>query len=125
MERPVWQVYGLWILKGLAGLAFLAAGGAKLAGAEMMVATFEGVGLGQWFRYVTGLIEVVSAALLFVPGKQAIGAALLVCTMIGAVITHLFIIGGSPVPAVVLGVIVGVVAWAHRDQLAALAARAA
>ena len=117
MQRPSWQVYGLWTLKGLAALAFVAAGGAKLAGAEMMVATFEGVGLGQWFRYATGLIEVVSAALLFVPGRQALGAAALVCTMIGAVVTHLFIIGGSAVPALVLGAVVAVIAWAHRDQL--------
>ncbi|MEM6745119.1 MAG: DoxX family protein [Pseudomonadota bacterium] len=117
MKRPTWQVYGLWALKGLAGLAFLAAGGAKLAGVEQMAATFEQIGAGQWFRYATGLIEVVSAVLLFVPGLQALGAGLLVCTMIGAVITHLFVIGGSAVPAVILGVAVGLIAWAHRGQL--------
>ena len=79
--------YGLLALKIITGLAFLAAGTAKLLGAEMMVGTFEAIGIGQWFRYLTGVIEVGSAILLFVSGKQAIGAGLLVCTMIGAILS--------------------------------------
>ena len=39
------------VLGFMAAAAFLSAGAAKLAGAEMMVQTFDGVGLGQWFRY--------------------------------------------------------------------------
>ena len=70
-------------IKALLTLAFAAAGLAKLAGAEMMVQTFDAVGVGQWFRYVTGIIEVGSAILLWVPGFAAYAAGLLVCTMIG------------------------------------------
>jgi len=47
----------LWILSGLVGLAFLWAGGAKLAGAAAMVELFDKVGRGQWFRYLTGLLK--------------------------------------------------------------------
>ena len=68
-----------------------------------MVETFEKIGIGQSFRFVTGGIEVVSAVLLLIPSLTAVGAALLLCTMIGAVFTHLAIIGGSPVAALVLG----------------------
>lgn len=117
MARPKWRTYGVWALKALAAIAFLGAGGAKLAGAEQMVLVFDQIGAGQWFRYATGAIEVVSAALLFVPGLQAIGAVLLTCTMVCAALTHLVLIGGSPAPAVALGVIVGLIAWSHRDQL--------
>ena len=109
--------YGLLALKVVAGLAFLAAGTAKLLGAEMMVGTFEAVGVGQWFRYLTGVIEVGSAVLLFVPGKQAFGAGLLVCTMIGATLAHLFILGPSAVPAIILGLIAAVIFYVHRGQL--------
>jgi putative oxidoreductase len=107
----------LWAAKGIAGTAFLAAGLAKLAGVSMMVATFDAIGAGQWFRYLTGLIEVASAVLLFIPGLQAIGAGLLVCTMIGAVLAHLLILGPSALPALILGLISAVIFWAHRDQL--------
>ena len=45
------------------------------------------------------------------------GALALVPTMVGAVATHLFIVGGSPVlPAILLLGSAGVL-WARRDQL--------
>jgi uncharacterized membrane protein YphA (DoxX/SURF4 family) len=109
--------YGLILIRVILTLAFLAAGSAKLAGVEMMVATYETIGVGQWFRYLTGIIEVGSAILLFIPGKQVWGAALLVCTMIGAVLAHLFILGPGSLPAIVLGVLSGVVLFAYRNQL--------
>jgi uncharacterized membrane protein YphA (DoxX/SURF4 family) len=109
--------YALPAAKAFLTLAFGAAGLAKLAGVEMMVATFEAVGIGQWFRYVTGIIEAGSAILIWVPGLQAIGAGLLVCTMIGAALAHLLILGPSMVPALVLGVISALVLYEHRDQL--------
>jgi hypothetical protein len=37
------------------------------------------------------------------------------------VITHLFVIGGSPVPAIVLLALSAIVAYAKRDQIALLA----
>lgn len=112
------QKYGLPIIKVLVALAFTAAGFSKLFGVEMMVGTFEAVGVGQWFRYVTGIIEVGSAALLFVPGMQAVGAGLLVCTMIGATIAHFTVLGPSAVPAMILGVLAAGILYSHRDQLA-------
>ncbi len=104
-------------IRVLLTLAFAAAGLAKLAGVEMMVASFDALGIGQWFRYVTGVIEVGSAALLWVPGLQVYGAGLLVCTMIGAVLAHLFILGPSAIPALVLGILAASLVWKHRNQL--------
>jgi putative oxidoreductase len=106
----------LWILQALAAAAFLMAGGTKLAGAEMHVAMFEKVGLGQWLRYFTGSLEVISAVLLLLPKTAGIGATLLTATMAGAVATHLFIIGGSPLPAIMLLLITSVVAWYRRPD---------
>ncbi|GAB5448559.1 DoxX family protein [Gymnodinialimonas sp.] len=111
------QKYGLLAIKALLTLAFGAAGAAKLIGAEMMVATFEAIGWGQWFRYVTGTIEVAAAVLLWVPGRQAIGAGLLTATMIAAVVFHLLVLGPSALPALVLGVLSAAVLYTHRRQL--------
>lgn len=119
MERSKLWNYGGWALKIVVGLAFLAAGGSKLAGVEDMVLVFDQVGFGQWFRYVTGVIEVVGAVLLFIPGRAVFGAGLLICTMIGAILTHLFLIGGSAVPALVLLLLSAVIAWMHKDQMSA------
>jgi hypothetical protein len=113
----------LWAVQLALAAMFLLAGGSKLAGAPAMIALFDGVGIGQWFRYVTGLVEVGSAVTLLVPSIAPFGALALVATMTGAVLTHLFIVGGSPmVPAVLL---VGslTVAWIRRDQISSALSR--
>ncbi len=109
--------YAILAIKVLLTLAFIAAGLAKLAGVEMMVAIFDAIGVGQWFRYATGIIEVVAPILLWIKGREAFGAALLVVTMIGAVVAHLAILGPSAVPALVLGVLSAIVLWHHKDGL--------
>ena len=107
----------LWIVQIVLAGMFLLAGSSKLFGAPAMVGLFGAIGIGQWFRYVTGLIEVSSAIALLVPAVAVFGALALVATMIGAVTTHLFIVGGSPaVPAILLFGSATVV-WARRHQL--------
>ncbi len=110
----------LWGLQVALAAVFLLAGGSKLASASSMVAFFEAIGVGQWFRYVTGLIEVVSAVALLVPKFAPLGALLLACTMVGAMATHLLIVGGSLAPPgpLLLGSLA--VAWARRDRLSAV-----
>src|SRR4051812_41490241 len=106
----------LWTGQVVAAGMFLIAGGAKLAGAAPMVAMFATIGIGQWFRYLTGTIEVVSAVLLLVPSLAFFGAAALASTMVGAIVTHLFIIGGNPAVPIVLLAITAAVAWARRPS---------
>ena len=94
---------------------FLFAGGLKLGGAPLMVEQFGAIGIGQWFRSLTGTIEVVSAVLLLIPSLAGAGAAALALTMVGAITTHLFIIGGSPAMAIVLLASTSTIAWARRS----------
>ena len=104
----------VWTLQILAAAMFLFAGSSKLAGAPMMVQMFGVIGIGQWFRYLTGTIEVVGAMLLLVPSLAGFGALALAVTMVGAIITHLFIVGGNPAPAILLLVATTTIAWTRR-----------
>lgn len=113
--------YALLAVKALLTLAFVAAGSAKLIGVDMMVQTFEAIGWGQWFRYLTGIIEVGAAILLWIKGREAIGAFLLTATMIAAVLFHLLVLGPSAVPALVLGALAAFVLWQHKGQLSGAA----
>ena len=99
--------------------AFLLAGGSKLAGAPALVALFDAIGIGQWFRYVTGAIEVVSAIALLVPALAPFGAVALVATMLGAIAAHVFVLGVSPALPAVLLLAALAVAWARRGRLLA------
>src|SRR6476620_3988852 len=107
----------LWAVQiALVGM-FLLAGGSKLLGAPAMVGLFDAIGIGQWFRYLTGLIEVGSALALLVPSFTVFGALALVATMVGAIVTHLFIVGGSPAMPAILLLGSAAVVWTRRNQL--------
>ena len=113
----------LWVLQAGLAAPFLLAGVSKLAGASAMVALFDAIGVGQWLRYVTGLIEVGSAVALLVPSIAPFGAVALVATMSGAILTHLFVIGGAPIVPAVLLVGSLTVAWVRRDQISSALSR--
>lgn len=108
----------LWIVQVALAFMFLGAGSAKLTGNPDMVAMFDVIGVGQWFRYLTGALEIGGAILLLVPAFSAAAALLLACVMAGAICTHLFIVGGSPGMAIGLLVMALVVAYGRRDRLA-------
>jgi len=79
-----------------------------------MVAVFQKVGVGQWFRYVTGLLEVLGAIGLFVPGYSFYSAVLLSLVMIGAVISQFTVLGESPIPPVVMLLLTGAIAYLRK-----------
>ena len=82
-----------------------------------MVSLFDAIGLGQWFRYVTGFIEVTSGIALLVPRAAVFGALLLIPTMLGAIVTNVFVVHASPVMPLLLLLGAAAVAWARRHQL--------
>jgi putative oxidoreductase len=111
------SLIALWVTQVVLAGMFLMAGGSKLAGVPAMVSLFDAVGLGQWFRYVTGVIEVTSAIALLVPSAAIYGALLLIPTMLGATITNIFIVHTSPVIPILLLLGAAAVAWIRRHQL--------
>jgi uncharacterized membrane protein YphA (DoxX/SURF4 family) len=63
------------------GLTFLVIGTTKLTGTGNTVEYFAAIAWGQWFRYLTGLLDVAGAALLFVPKLTCYGAIALACSV--------------------------------------------
>jgi uncharacterized membrane protein YphA (DoxX/SURF4 family) len=108
----------LWVLQIACAAMFLMAGALKLAGAEKMVETFATLGFGQWFRYFTGIVEVLGAVALVIPAIASLSALSLAVVMVCAVLAHLAVLGGSPAPAIVLLVLVGIVAWGRKERAA-------
>ena len=117
LRRGRASLIALWLTQVALALMFLMAGGSKLAGVPAMVSLFDAVGLGQWFRYVTGVIEITSGIALLVPRTAVFGALLLIPTMLGAIVVNLFVVPASPVAPLLLLVAAAAVAWARRDQL--------
>ncbi|MCU1273738.1 MAG: DoxX family protein [Bryobacterales bacterium] len=106
----------LWVLQIAGAAMFLMAGTSKLAGAPAMVGAFGAIGWGQWFRYLTGFLEVAGAVALLIPALAGFGALWLTAVMAGAVLAHLTVLGGSPAVPVALLVGMAVVAWGRWDR---------
>jgi putative oxidoreductase len=116
-QRGRAMLIALWVTQVALALMFLMAGGSKLAGLPAMVSLFGQIGVGQWFRYVTGAIELTAGIALLIPSAAIFGAMLLIPTMIGAIVVNVFVVPASPVAPLVLLLLAATVAWARRDQL--------
>ena len=111
------KTIGFWLLKVLLAALFIFTGGAKLVGFPTMVDVFERVGLGQWFRYFTALLELGGAALLLWPSTTAFGALVLTIVSAGAFVAQLLVLHEDIAHTIVVALILGTIVWTHRDQL--------
>src|SRR5580700_4436666 len=73
-------------------LSVLFAGGVKFFNNPVMVQEFDKVGLGQWFRYFTGSLEVAGACGLLIPRVRFQGALVICLVMVGATIANLTVL---------------------------------
>jgi len=82
-----------WALRISVALVFSLVGLDKIVPrfSSSWVRTFDGIGLGQWFRYFTGTVELVGGLLFLIPAATAVGAAMLIATMCGAMAVHFFV----------------------------------
>ncbi|MBZ5631684.1 MAG: DoxX family protein [Acidobacteriia bacterium] len=84
-----------WMFRGAIALVFVLAGAEKFSSdpQSSWVRLFQQIGVGQWFRYVTGAVEVLGGVLVMMPWTVTAGLALLACTMAAAALIVLFVIG--------------------------------
>lgn len=110
-KRTGWRLGIAWMLQFALAAVFLFTASRKFMGHPIPVATVEALGAGQWLRIAIGVAELAGAVGLLVPRLAGLAASCLALLMLGAVATHLFVIGGSAVLAVVLLVASATVAY--------------
>lgn len=102
-----------WILQGLLAAMFLMAGFGKVKGSKMYHEAFVHIRLPQWFRVVTGIVELIGGALLVIGFWQKdlaiAGALLLGVTAIGGTISHLRVKDG--IKETFMIVLLGIIAF--------------
>ena len=55
---------------------------------SMWPAYFRDLGIGQWFRCFTGVVEIIAGVLVLIPPAATAGIALLAVTMAGATVAN-------------------------------------
>lgn len=109
-----------WSLRIALALAFVYFGADKFNNPRMWIRVFDQIGFGQWFRYTTGVLELLGGILLLLPPATPIAVVLLLSAMVGALLVHIFVIGVNPasVLVIILAAAVLFVGWRRRASLA-------
>ncbi|WP_427885331.1 DoxX family protein [Kribbella sp. GL6] len=113
----------LWVVQVVLAAMFVMAALPKLSGDQVMVEIFDAVGVGQWLRYVVGVLEIAGAIGLLVPRLCGLAALGLSFLLVGAALTNIFALGASP--AIPLGylLVAAVIAWFRRTSILAVVRR--
>jgi putative oxidoreductase len=93
------------------GVLFIFIGYGKFENRGVWVKIFEEIGLGQWFRIFTGVVQVAGGTLIVPRRTRTIGAVLLGSTMLGAAIVDVVVVGSPIVIVPLLLLILIAVVW--------------
>jgi uncharacterized membrane protein YphA (DoxX/SURF4 family) len=107
-----------WVLSILLAIAFTLAGGIKLISVPGMVQEFAQIGLGQWLRYFTGVLEVSGAIGLLIPKVRFWAALQIAVVMVGATFTNIAVLH-LPIMARVTAILLALalaLAWLARKR---------
>ena len=114
-SQPI--TYLLWALRLLMAALFLFAGFAKLSGQEMMVQEFGLLPVGQWFRYLTGVIEILGADSAADSAYSGLGALALLVVDVGAFFAQIAFIHSDWIHTIVIGAILAALVYLQRDSI--------
>ena len=82
-----------WVLRIVAAAILLQTLYFKFTGQPESVELFTKLGVEPWGRISTGVIELIASILLLIPSTVFVGAFLGVGLMVGAILSHVIVIG--------------------------------
>jgi hypothetical protein len=85
---------------------------------DSWVKLFDQIGIGQWFRHFTGVVEILGGVLVLIPKTITAGLAILTCTMASAALILVFVVKrpGDAVFSGLLAIVLGGYWWVRRNQ---------
>ncbi|MEN9336726.1 MAG: hypothetical protein RLZZ500_1713 [Bacteroidota bacterium] len=82
-----------WIIKLTAAIILLQTLFFKFSGASESIFIFQSLGIEPYGRIGSGIVELIAGVFLMLPKKAWLGALLATGSMIGALFSHIFILG--------------------------------
>lgn len=83
----------LFVLRIIAAIILLQTLFFKFTGAEESKYIFSTLGVEPWGRIFSGVVELIASILILVPSTQIFGALIGAGVMMGAILSHLFVLG--------------------------------
>ncbi len=82
-----------WALRIIVAIILLQTLYFKFTGAPESIYIFTTMGIEPWGRIGSGVVELIASILLLIPRTTWLGAALALGTIMGAIASHLFVLG--------------------------------
>ena len=89
MKNPIF----IWIVKLIAVAILVQTLYFKFTGAEESVYIFQTLGAEPYGRIGSGIVELIASILILIPRTTLLGALLGIGTMVGAIFSHIFVLG--------------------------------
>lgn len=83
----------IWIVKLIAVAILVQTLFFKFTGAEESVYIFQTLGVEPYGRIGSGIVELIASILILIPRTTLLGAFLALGTMMGAIFSHIFVLG--------------------------------
>jgi uncharacterized membrane protein YphA (DoxX/SURF4 family) len=99
-----------WLPRVAIALVFVSVGSSKFSD-PMWVRLFGQIGLGQWFRYLTGAMQIAGGVLVLIPRTSLAGIVLAACTMLGASVAWLTVLHApwnAPIPGAIFVILIAI-----------------
>lgn len=104
-----------WVPRIAMSLFFLSFGSQKFTD-RYWADVFATIGVGDWLRHLTGVLQVGGGLLLLIPRTALLGTAMLAVTMVGAMLAWMFFLGSpgsAAIPGIILAMLVAIGARAR------------
>ena len=89
MKNPIFT----WIVKLIVVIILVQTLYFKFTGAEESIYIFTKLGIEPFGRIGSGIVELIASILILIPRTTLLGALLGAGTMLGAIFSHLFVLG--------------------------------
>ena len=89
MKNPIFT----WIVKLIAVIILVQTLYFKFTGAEESIYIFTKLGIEPFGRIGSGMVELIASILILIPRTTLLGALIGAGTMLGAIFSHIFVLG--------------------------------
>jgi putative oxidoreductase len=107
----------VWVLRVLMAALFLFAAFAKLTSMQLEVDVFAMLPVGQWFRYLVGLLELAGGICVLIPTISGLGAIILLVVDMGAFFAQVLFLHEDWIHTIVIGAILVALIYLQRDAI--------
>jgi putative oxidoreductase len=110
------KLYLTWVFRIVIAVVFALSAGQKFTSDPQYISEFAKVGFGDWFRYLTAVLEAIGVLVVLYSRTTPWGAAMLLMVTVGAWIAQVTVLNGAWYHCAIIGSGLLVLIWLTRSS---------